>query len=134
VARRANPAGTGCAIILLIGLVGAILQYTWPLLLTASGCCLTVYLWQVWDEHHRASAQLRESARAADERTLAVEAAQALAAAQPRGPEDRFATCPSCTATTIQNVLTTSARGTSRQCVFCSHTWTINHATRKRTP
>jgi hypothetical protein len=77
-------------------------------------------LWQVWDDRHRTSAQLRESARAPDERTRAAQAAQLLAAAQPRGLEDRFATCPPGKATTMKNVLTTSARRSIRQCVFCS--------------
>lgn len=56
--------------------------------------------------------------------------AQDLAAAQPQTPEDRFATCPKCGYTTMQLIVNDTSAGTTRQCLSCSHEWTIKHQKR----
>src|SRR5690349_14723610 len=82
--------------LVVLGLALTVMRYVWPLLLAGSVGCLATYLLQVRKDR-REEAEIRDAQEyLAWRRREADRTAQLLAAAQPRTPADRFATCPRC--------------------------------------
>lgn len=78
-------------------------------------------VWWAWGAYRDTVADAARAREAAAQRQL-------RDAAEPQTPADDFGTCPHCKTTGVHHINGTHLAGTTRTCVFCLKTWTIDHA------